>query len=85
MKKAYEKPILLVERFALTQMLSNCSVLIGYSDSGCVLEDTDSTISMRNLALAGYFSASGCDWYPMNQDFDEGVCVHNSVNLAFTS
>ena len=85
MKKAYERPVLLVERFELTQRLSNCSLLIGLTNSACVLKDTDSTIPMRNMAQAGYFTAGNCDWYPMHQDADDGVCYHTSVNLAFSS
>ena len=46
MKKAYKKPMLLMESFGVTQMLSNCSLLIGLTDSACVLADTDSTIPM---------------------------------------
>ena len=85
MKKAYKKPMMLMESFGVTQMLSNCSLLIGFQDSTCVLQDTDSTIAMRNMAQAGFFTANGCDWYPMNMDFDQGVCYHTSVNLAFSS
>lgn len=76
---------MLVERFDLTQCLSNCSLLIGFTNSACVLKDTDSTIAMRNMALAGYFAAHACEWYPQNQDFEDGVCYHTSVNLAFSS
>lgn len=85
MKKAYERPLLLVERFELTQRLSNCSLLIGFQDRMCVLQDDDSTVSMRNMAVSGYFTAQGCTKYPMNQDADEGVCYHTSVNLVFSS
>ena len=85
MKKAYKKPMMLMESFGVTQMLSNCTLLIGFNNSACVLADTDSTIAMRNMALAGYFTGDNCDWYPMNNDNDQGVCYHTSVNLAFTS
>ena len=85
MKKAYKKPMMFMESFGVTQMLSNCSLLIGFNNSACVLKDTDSTIPMRNMAQAGYFTAENCDWYPMNMDSDQGVCYHTSVNLAFSS
>ena len=85
MKKAYKKPMMFMESFGVTQMLSNCSLQIGFSDSACVLKDTDSTIAMRNMALAGFFTGGNCDWYPMNNDNDQGVCYHTSVNLAFSS
>lgn len=86
MKKVYQRPEVLVERFELTQMLTSCSLLIGYGGASCVLKDPDSTSAMKNLAVAGYFTASGCGGlYPSNQDADDGACYHTSVNLAFYS
>ena len=85
MKKAYVKPMLLLERFEMTQRLSNCSLLIGFGGSASVLKDTDSTIAMRNMAAAGFFTAGNCDWYPEHMDAEDGVCYQTSMNLAFSS
>ncbi len=85
MKKAYNKPIVLMESFGVTQMLSNCTLRIGFQDENCVLNDTDSTDDMKILAWNSYFNAGACAWYPQDQDFEEGVCYHTSVNLAFSS
>ena len=85
MKKAYSKPIVLMESFGITQMLSSCTLRIGFRDSDCVLNDENATFDMWDLAANGYFSAGACSWYPQNSDFEEGVCYHTSVNLAFSS
>ncbi len=89
-RRAYTKPILLVERFNLTQCLSNCSVLIGFKDQMCILMDTDSTDKMKNYAANGLFSPDpviGCGEgsYITDKDHEEGVCYHTSVNLIFSS
>ncbi len=85
MKKAYNKPIVLMESFGVTQMLTNCTLKIGFADAMCVLNDENSTHNMLNLAVFGTFTANECAEYPQNTDNDEGVCYHTSVNLAFTS
>ena len=85
MKKAYKKPILLMESFGVTQMLTNCTLKIGFNSMECVLNDENSTLSMWELAMAGYFYVGGCEIPPNGVDHDDGVCYHTSVNLAFTS
>ena len=85
MKKHYERPLLLVERFELTQKLSNCSLLIGLNDKGCVLKDSDSDFMMKDLAMMGYFNANACQSPPIGIESDDGICYHISVNLAFSS
>ena len=85
MKKAYKKPLVAMESFGVTQMLTTCSLLIGFGDENCVLNDMHSTDNMKDLAYDGFFNAGDCDWYPDHLDFDDGVCYHTSVNLAFTS
>ena len=88
-KRTYTKPELFVERFALTQCLSNCSVLIGFLDQMCILKDTDSTPNLKTYAANGVFSPDpniGCgDNYIDDKDFEDGLCYHTSVNLIFTS
>ena len=74
-----------MESFGITQLLTNCTLKIGFDDPTCVLEDENSTDEMKNLALGGLFVALTCSWRPEYMDFDEGVCYHTSVNLAFTS
>ena len=85
MKRQYHKPALLVERFDLTQTLSNCSVMIGLTDLKCILKDEDSTSDMKNYAMAGFFTAEHCSKYITDMDHQDGICYHTSVNLVFSS
>ena len=51
MKKQYEKPMMSVERFALTQTIANCATKIGFGGTvQCVASDADSTWEMKDLA-----------------------------------
>ena len=83
-KKQYTKPLMLVERFELTQMLSSCGTLIGYSDSNCVLKDADASNALKSFAVVGYF-LGGCKRYWDGDDNFDGVCFHAASNLMFSS
>ena len=85
MKKHYQRPMLMVEFFAVAQRLSNCSLSIGYNDAGCVLNDDDSTLMMKDLAMQGFFSGENCMMHPIGTETEDGICYHVSVNLAFSS
>jgi len=76
--------MLLIERFALTQMLASCSVVIGFTNSACVLNDPDASDNMKSFAYAGFF-VDGCKTVPTGIDFNDGLCYHTSVNLTFVS
>ncbi|MBQ7345667.1 MAG: hypothetical protein IJW45_06370 [Oscillospiraceae bacterium] len=83
MKKKYEKPILCVERYAMTQSIAVCSIKI-YNDPTLpankdVLNDPDSTNSMKNLArVGGFISSDGCSLALEGRVVD-GICFHTSV------
>ena len=87
MKKSYTKPQLMLERFALTHMLTSCSVLIGYNNSTCVMNDEDSPAPLKDFALVGWFlggcAENGMVW--AGEDYIDGICTIVSSNLIFTS
>ena len=88
MKKSYTKPQLMLERFALTHMLTSCSVLIGNNNASCVLNDEDSPPALKDFALIGWFvggcaEEGGMAW--VGDDVIDGICIHASSNLMFTS
>lgn len=90
MKKRYQKPILSVERYALTQSLASCSgiKITNFPDKTCnedVLADTDAPSIMKGLARRNYFiTADGCTFGMEGTEID-GICFHTSVNAAFYS
>ena len=84
MKKQYTKPHLFVERFTLTQMLTTCGLHIGHADSNCVMKDNDATGPLKDFAAEGWF-LGGCAEFWEGDDVYDGICLHVSVNLMFTS
>lgn len=84
MKKAYTKPQILVENFALTQQIAKCNaVRVNNVDMGCVFNDPDATPEMKQLAAAGVFM-EGCSQLPTVQSGD-GLCYFSNVHLVFSS
>ena len=85
MKKPYISPTIEMESFMLNQQIASCpGVKIGLTDMACVLTDPDAPPAMKNLAMAGYFF-DGCSWTAEGGSFEDGICYHTSINLAFTS
>lgn len=91
MKKQYEKPMLAVERYELTQAIAGCSG-IKITSSGIpgredVLKDPDSTNAMKNWARINGFLEGGANCVIiLNGRTDvDGVCYHTNANAAFVS
>ena len=84
MKKQYQKPMVAVEHYLLTQSISSCSgIKINSVNTDCVLGDPDSTNAMINWAHHNGFLGP-CQRDLSGYQFD-GVCYHTSVNAAFSS
>ena len=91
MKRVYEKPMLAVEYFSLTQSIANCPAIkiAGTGTSLDVLNDPSSTPQMKDLARAFYFlSTAGCRRHADNMVEGTGndtVCYHGPIRTAFLS
>lgn len=85
MKIPYEKPMLAVERYALTQSIADCSTKIGFLNSQCVIDDVDSTPHMRDLANDQSFISGYCTDPVTTGDDENGVCYHTNANSYFSS
>ena len=86
MKKKYEKPLIAVENYVLTQTIADCGVKIGFADSDCVIDDNDTPRGFRDLASIGYFTASGCRFeLSSNEDGYDKICYHTQAAMLFTS
>ena len=85
MKKHYEKPLVAIEYYELTQTIASCSMKIGFLDSACVINDRDATNQMKNLAMQSYFTAGACTKDISNRDNADGICYHTSAGGAFIS
>lgn len=87
MKKTYEKPMVAIEYFELTQNIASCNLKIGFLDRLCVMKDEDATAQMRNMAARFYFIAGedGCNNHVISGDNYDGICYHTNANSAFNS
>lgn len=92
MKRVYEKPMLAVEHFSLTQSIAGCPAIkiSGTGTSEDVLNDPSSTPTMKNLARAFYFlSTAGCRRHADNMtevsSGNDTICYHGPIRTAFLS
>ncbi len=84
MKSTYEKPLLAVEYFAMTQSVASCDTKIGSTDTACIVADGDATSQMKDLALGGFF-IENCSISASGADENDGICYHTNANAAFKS
>ena len=84
-KKQYEKPMLAVEYYQLSQSIAACVTRINYQNSDCVKKDPDSTNQMKDLAWDGYFVEGVCSQSPSGMDQNDSICYHTNASAAFTS
>ena len=84
MKKQYEKPMMAVEYFALTQAIASCTLEVPYMDSVCVLNSPlpDET---KSWAINGWCLAGHCDNFETGSNPNDGLCYHTQMASAFTS
>lgn len=87
MKRKYSAPDLLVERFELTQHLTNCGITIDSQDVACVISSPNATPEMKDLALYGYFAGNGsCMREPVpGDDRYISFCYVTASGIAFGS
>jgi hypothetical protein len=86
MKKTYQKPMVAVEFYKLSQSIASCSIKINLLNNQCVVNDPDTPVEMRSLAYAypEYFS-SDCYTHYHNIQSDDPMCYHTQANATFTS
>lgn len=86
MKLIYEKPMMAVERYELTQSIATCVTKIGLLNSECVIKDPDAPGPMKDYAeYYGYFISGACDLSGEALGEYNGICYHTTANAAFSS
>ncbi len=86
MKMKYEKPMIAVENFELSQAIAACVTKIGFNNSGCVAHDNDLPDEIRALGHAGYFyDSQGCDPLISSMPENDKICYHSAANMMFIS
>ncbi len=84
MKKQYEKPMMRIDRYELTQSIAACSIRISYTDSQCVIKDPDAPAEQKYMAWDYWFS-TGCSTKVIAGNDYDGVCYHTNANAMFNS
>ncbi len=86
MKMEYQKPIVAVEHYKLSQSIAACSIQINSLSHACVLNDDDTPPEMRSIAylFPEYFSSDCSENAAHIQDYDS-ICAHTQVSACFTS
>ena len=69
---AYEKPMVAVERYELSQTITACITKI------------DAPREMKSLAVGKWFT-SQCDNFMRGGQSSDGICYHTNANAAFKS
>lgn len=85
MKRQYEKPLIAIEHYELTQSIAACSRKIGFLNSQCVINDPDATTQMKSLAAANWFTNGYCAKSVIEGSDENGICYHTNLNSAFNS
>lgn len=85
MKMKYEKPLVAVEHYELTQTIAACAAKVGFLNSACVLDDPTATNEMKGLAQIGWFVEGYCDLFTVGGSTEDGLCYHTNANTAFNS
>ena len=87
MKMKYEKPMVAVDRYELSQAIAGCSgIKVSLESSACVLNDPDVPDITKAYAANGWFTANGkCNIQTVSGVTYDGICFHTQVNGVFPS
>lgn len=86
MKLKYEKPMVAVERYELSQSIASCAIKMAVGGTQyCLLFEDPVPKPIRDAAGLGYFADSDCDIQPNKGDTFDGICYHTSAGGAFIS
>ena len=85
MKMKYEKPMVAVDLYQLTQSIAGCSISVGFINSGCFLESPNVPPQMKAFAANGWFVDGSCDVHTVAGTTYDGMCFHTQANGALTS
>lgn len=85
MKMKYEKPMVAVDRYELSQSIAGCGIKVGSADSMCFLRDPDVPNAMKSFAYHGWFASQSCAYRVIAGNDYDGFCFHTQANSALNS
>ncbi len=79
----YEKPLVAVDHYKLSQAIAGCAFKVGLNDSMCYLRDPDVPNVIKGFAAKGWFTAEGsCTYQAVAGQTYDGICYHTQANGA---
>lgn len=84
MKLKYEKPLIAVEHYELSQAIAACEIAVGFYNDECIAQDKDVPEEVRDLAKYTYFF-DACDLPVKDMEITDKVCYHTSASTLFGS
>ena len=89
MKMKYEKPMVAVDFYQLTQSIAGCTIKVNYTNSGCFLESPNATGQLKSYAAIGFFVDGDCmiSVVPGTtyDGVNDGICIHTNASGALLS
>lgn len=86
MKMKYEKPMVAVDRYELSQAIAGCVINVNSTGSVCFLTTEGIPPQMKEFAASGWFvDPVGCITQTAEGTTFDGICIHTSANGALKS
>ena len=85
MKLKYEKPMVAVDRYELSQSIAGCAIKVGATNGMCFLRDPDVPNKIKSYAYYGWFASGDCSHRPRSGDDYDGFCYHTAANSFLQS
>lgn len=81
MKMKYEKPMVAVDHYKLSQSIAGCAFKVNNADSACYLRDPDVPAVIKSFAASNWFTADGnCAIQAKAGQTYDGICYHTQAN-----
>lgn len=85
MKMKYQKPMVAVDRYELSQSIAGCGIKVSNTGAVCFLVDPDVPNAMKSFAYYGWFADYSCTYRVIEGNNYDGYCYHTQANSALNS
>lgn len=85
MKMKYEKPMVSVDRYELSQSIAGCNIKVGATSAMCFLRSPSVPNAMKSFAYHGWFADAQCSYRVVEGTNYDGFCYHTQANAALIS
>ncbi len=86
MKMKYQKPLVAVEHYKLSQSIAACAIQINSLDNVCVRNDDDTPQQVRDSAFVfPELFSTPCEENAAHIQDNDSICYHTAISACFTS